>query len=77
MPGDHRGERTTQCPEITEEKGRPNARRSQRRKDDFFKAPIHFLTQSRDQISCCEKPVERTDEIGLVMISLVGSTGFP
>ena len=34
MPGVHRGEKTTQCPEITEEKGRPNARRSQRRKND-------------------------------------------
>ena len=29
-----------------------------------LKAPIHFMTQSHDQISCCRKPVEWTDEIG-------------
>ena len=28
-------------------------------------APIHFLTQSRDPVSCQGKPVERTNEINL------------
>ena len=32
---------------------------------DSGKVPIHFLTQSSDQVSCCGKPVERTSEIGL------------
>ena len=41
-----------------------------------LKAPIHLLTRSCDQISCCWKPVERTKEIGLEIISLVRSTGF-
>ena len=41
-----------------------------------LKAPIHSLTQSCDPISCCGKPMERTNEIGLEMVSLVHSTGF-
>ena len=36
-----------------------------------LKASIHLLTQSCGQISCHGKPVERTHEIGLEMISLV------
>ena len=39
-----------------------------------IKATIHFPTQSCDPISCYGKPVERTNEIGLEMISLVPST---
>ena len=42
-----------------------------------LKVPIHSLTQSCGLISCCGKPVEPTDEIGLEMIALVRSTGFP
>ena len=41
-----------------------------------LESPIHILTQSCDQISCCGKPVERTNEIGLDMTSLVHSAGF-
>ena len=37
--------------------------------DGDVKAPIHFLTQSYDQISCFRKAVERTNEIGLEIIS--------
>ena len=38
-----------------------------------LKALLHLLTQ----ISWCRKPEERTSEICLEMISLVGSTDFP
>ena len=40
-----------------------------------LKAPTHFLTDSCDPISCYGKPVKRTSDIGLEMISLVCSTG--
>ena len=40
-------------------------------------ALIHFPTQACDPINCYRKPVERTSEISLEMISLVRSTGFP
>ena len=43
----------------------------------FIKRPIHFLIQSWDLISCCGKPVKRTNEIGLELFSLVRSTDFP
>ena len=37
----------------------------------------HFLTHSCHSISCYGKPVERTNELGHEMISLVRSTRFP
>ena len=40
-------------------------------------APIQCLTRSRDPISCSKKPMERTNEIGLEIISSVRSTAFP
>ena len=42
-----------------------------------LKASIHLLTQSCDPISCCGKPVERTNEIGLQITTSVRSTGYP
>ena len=41
------------------------------------KAPVHFLTQSCDQISCCGKPVGWTNETAPEMIQFARSTGFP
>ena len=42
----------------------------------YGKAPIHCLTQSCYLISCYEKPVKRTYEISLEIISSVRTTGF-
>ena len=37
----------------------------------IYRALTHSLTQSCDRISCHGKPVERTNEIGLEIVSLV------
>ena len=43
----------------------------------LLKTPLHSPTQSCDQISCCVRPMERTNKISLELISLVPSSSFP
>ena len=44
---------------------------------DVLRPPIHFLTQSRDPISCYRKPMERTNETISRSILLIRSNRFP